>query len=189
MKSLVRTITILALLTVFVQASHALTSPDTPTVKGWTVEQGSWTVKGKNLSGSGVSAEIVSTSIFPSDRTFTVTMTTVSAGSQSYYVAWATGKFVDDSDRSIFLIHTDGTLEFTVSQAGLSHFNSLPSTLSPFTPHKIQLTYLGNEGKASVDGVQYFDLTDPFIGALGNSPVQLVSWGPSSSTFSSPTVT
>jgi len=189
MKNLVRILAIVAILGSFVQASYALSSPDARGVKAWVVQQGSWTIKGKNLAGSGVSAEVFSSSSFPSDRTFTVIVTTVSAGSQPYDTAWATGKFIDDSDRSVFIIHTDGDLEFTVSNSGVAHFNNAPSTLSPFTAHKIQLTYLGNEAKASVDGVQYFDITDPFIGALGNSPVQLVSFGPSSSTFSNPTVT
>ena len=58
-------------------------------VIGWTVQQGTWTIRGPHLVGGGVSAEVVSNQVFPSDRTVQVTVTTLSAGSSSWYVAWA----------------------------------------------------------------------------------------------------
>ena len=155
----------------------------------WAVQQGTWTIKGPHLVGGGVSAEVVSNKVYPSDRTFQVTMTTLSAGSSSWYVAWATGKYVSDCNRVILLIHTTGDVEFTYSSGCVSTFNVVYGTgLSPLVPHVFKMVFAGNNGKAFIDGIQYFDVTSPIIGAMGNTPVQLASWGPSQSSFENPTV-
>ena len=169
--------------------SSPVLGASTRPVNGWTVQQGTWTIKGPHLNGGGVSAEVVSNKVYPSDRTFQVTMTTLSAGSQSWYVAWATGKYVDDCNRVILLIHTSGDLEFTYSSGCVSTFNVVYGTgLSPLVPHAFKMVFTGNEGKAYIDNVQYFDITTPVFGAMGATPVQLASWGPSQSSFENPTV-
>ncbi len=157
-------------------------------VRDWIVLDGTWTFKGNTITGQGLSSKIVSAQAFPSDRTFQVKMKTLVAGDQTWYVAWMVGKYVDECNRVHFLIHTNGFLEFTTSTGCVPNFHFVQSTLSPFDWHTVRMELVGNSGKVYVDNVLYFDITDPIIGALGNGNVQLVSWGPSSSTFFGPRV-
>ena len=75
------------------------------------VLDGTWTFIGNTITGQGLSSKIVSAEAFPSDRTFQVKMKTLVAGSQTWYVAWMVGKYVDECNRVHFLIHTNGFLE------------------------------------------------------------------------------
>jgi len=157
-------------------------------VRDWSVQTGAWTFRGISLTGEGVSSRVVSSQTFPSDRIFQVKMKTLVAGDQSWYVAWMVGKYVDECNRVHFLIHTNGFLEFTTSAGCTPNFHFVQSTLNPLDWHTVRMELVGNNGKVFVDNVLYFDISDPIIGAQGSGSVQLVSWGPSSSTFFKPQV-
>ena len=149
----------------------------------WTTQQGTWALESGELSGSGTSAEIKSTKTFPSDRTFQVRMKTVTAGSSSWYTAWAIGKYVDDCSRSTLILHTTGTLEFNVAVGCTKSTWTASTSLSVYDWHTFKMVYTGNNAKVYVDNVLYFDVTDTKFGQLGDSKVQLASWGPSHSHF------
>ncbi len=152
-------------------------------VRGWTVQQGTWTVRGATLTGSGVSAEIVSDQTFPSDLTVEVKMKTLVAGGSSWYAAWLLSKYLDECNRILFLIHTNGVLEFNPSTNCVADFHFVQTSLSPLDWHTVRIVFLGNNAKVYVDNVLYFDIDEPAIGAFGASRIQLASWGPSQSTF------
>ncbi len=54
---------------------------------------------------------------------------------------------------------------------------SIVTGKSPTAWHTFKMVFIGNEVKASLDGTQYFDVTDSTFGALGASSVALMNGG------------
>ncbi len=149
----------------------------------WTVQRGTWALENGELSGEGTSASIVSTDAFPSDRTFQVRMKTILAGSSPWYTAWSVGKYVNDCSRATLTLHSTGTLEFNVAVACSVTGWAAATSLSVFGWHKVRMVFVGDNAKVYVDDSLYFDVTDSKFSQLGDSKIELASWGPSHSHF------
>jgi hypothetical protein len=161
-----------------------------PTSSDWTVQRTSWNLVSGYLDGSGTSAEIASRNSFASDRTVTVSAKSVTPGSQSWYMPWIRGKWVDDCNTATLVFLNGATLglQLNVAQGCTNHQWTVTTSLSPTAWHSVKMVFTGNEVKVYVDGTLYFDQTDAFIGNLGAARVALASWGPSESQFDSMTI-
>ncbi len=149
----------------------------------WQSQAGTWNLESGELSGEGASARIITTKTFPSNRTFQVRMKTIAAGPSSWNTAWVIGKYDDECSRSTLVLHTTGVLEFNVAVGCTKTTWTASTVLSVYLWHTVKMLYVGNNAKVYVDNVLYFDVTDSKFGQLGDSNVQLASWGPSHSHF------
>ncbi|HWY28710.1 MAG TPA: PKD domain-containing protein [Candidatus Sulfotelmatobacter sp.] len=187
-----------ATVTVSVVGSQTTTTlSNDPNSPDWMVLSPTWSLRNGNLDGSGLSGslspKIISTAAFSSDRTVQVKFKTVAQGAQSWYVAWIAGKYLSEYDRTVVLLHTDGTLELSIGQQQPSgevlNIYTKPTNLSDTTWHTARLVYSGNNIQVFLDGLRYLNVNDTIVGALGACKVELASWGNSESQFSNTTVT
>jgi parallel beta-helix repeat protein len=155
-----------------------------PKSPDWTVLYPTWTMVNGYLDGAGVSAQIISTASFPSDRTVQDRAKTIASGDAPWKTAYLIGKYVDFYDKVTLLLQTDGTIIVQVWQGSTNHnYVSFNSGLSPYDWHTFALAFMGNTVFAYVDGTLYISATDPIFGALGACQVSLASWGTSESQF------
>ena len=175
--------------TAIVKLSNDPASPD------WNVLSPAWSLLNKKLDGSGVSTlspKIVSSSVFPSDRTFSVKFRTIIRGTQDWYTAWMVGKYVSEFNRTVVILHNSGVLELAASESGttglVDHIYTTSTALSNLDWHTLNVVYTGNVAQVSIDGKHYLAVTDPIIGSLGACHVELASWGNSESQFRSTTI-
>ncbi len=178
---------------IMVAPSFSVVTSQSQRIVSWTVLSGTWTISNTGLTGQGVSAEILSSQSFPSDRTVTVkmrTITTTGTGSNCcpYYTARANGKYVDYYNKVFMDIWTNGIINLVISTSTTYTNNGIQTNLSPFDTHTIKMVFLGNNVTVFVDGALYWNITDSRIGALGNAAIALSSWGTSESTFGFPRV-
>lgn len=173
----------------------SVTLSNKPTSHDWSVLSPPWTYVNGKLDGSGVSTlspKIISSGIFPSDRTFSVKFRTVIQGSVDYYSAWLVGKYVSEYNRTVIILHNSGLLEMVVSTLGTTgivrNFYTTQTTLSNLDFHTLTVVYIGDNIRVSTDGVLYFNVNDNMVASLGASHIELASWGNSESQFSSITV-
>jgi PKD repeat protein len=168
-----------------------------PSSPDWRIGSPTWSSRNGTLDGSGLSGspspKIISAATFSSDRTVQVKLKTITQGTQSWYVAWAVGKYVSETDRAGILLGTSGVLEMFVSQqqpTGLvDNIYTAPTTLSDLTWHTARMVFSGNNAQVYLDGVRYLNVTDSIIGVLGSCNIELASWGNSESQFSNATIT
>ncbi|HEV2119155.1 MAG TPA: hypothetical protein VGS11_03465 [Candidatus Bathyarchaeia archaeon] len=183
----------LVLMTVLAPSSSATDSSQRHEVVSWTVLQGYWAINSTGLTGQGVSAEVVSSQTFASDRTVIFrmqTINTIGTGSTCcpYYTARANGKYVDFSNKVFMDIWTNGIINLVISTSTTYTNNGIQTSLSPFDPHTVKMVFRGDNLKISIDGVGYWNITDSRIGALGAARIALSSWGTSESSFGFPIV-
>ncbi len=162
----------------------------------WSIISPTWTFVSGKADGSGVStlsARLLSTASFPSDRAFSVNFKTVIQGSLDYYSAWVVGKYDTDYNKTVVILHNLGVLEVAVSELGstglVDDIYTTHTSLSNLSFHQLTAVYAGNTVKVSIDGVLYLTVTDSILGALGASRVGLYSWGNSESEFHGATIT
>jgi hypothetical protein len=159
---------------------------DNPQSSDWTVMNPTWTTMNGYLDGSGVSAQIISTASYPTNRTVQDRAKTITSGDAPWKTAYLIGKYVDFNDKVTLLLETDGTVAVQVWQGSMNHnYVYHNSGLSPYDWHTFKVAFVGNTVYAYVDGTLYITAMDPIFGALGACSVSLASWGPSESQFDS----
>ena len=164
-----------------------------PNSSDWTIDSPVWSLKNGVLDGSGLtgylSPKIISSATFSSDRTVELDFRTVAAGDQTWYTAWILGKYANFYDKANLILFTTGALQFAVSSGGTVNYYNANATLGFGQWHHAKIVFAGNTATVYVNGTLFINITDPIIGALGDSPISLASWGNSESQFSSVTVT
>jgi len=164
-----------------------------PNSSDWTIDSPVWALENGVLDGSGLtgylSPKIISTATFSSDRTVELDFRTVAAGSQPWYTAWILGKYADFYDKANVIVFSTGALQLSVSSGSTVNYYNANATLSLTHWHHGKIVFAGNTATVYVNGTLYLNVTDPLIGALGDSPISLASWGNSESQFNNVTVT
>ncbi len=167
-----------------------------PNSTDWTVASPLWSLQNGLLDGSGLtylSPKIISSRSFSSDRTVELDFRTPTPGSaEPYYTAWIVGKYDDFYDKCVLVLSVGGSVGLSMfsSRVGNTvHNYSANTTLNPTDWHHAKLVFTGNNALAYINGTLYLNVTDPIIGALGDGPISLASWGDSESQFNNVTVT
>ena len=166
-----------------------------PSRPQWTVQSPVWTYKEGTLDGSGFSGnpspKIVVNDKFPSDRTISINFKTTVTGPNDWDTAWIVGKYVDEYHKLVLVLSPSENLRLAVWYGNDAVFYDTQTNLSPLDWHTAVMRFTGGNGDhviVSVDGTLYFNVNHSYIGALGDSSIQLASQGSSESQFSDLTI-
>ena len=166
-----------------------------PSRPQWTVQSSVWTYKEGTLDGSGFSGnpspKIVVNDKFPSDRTISINFKTTATGPNDWDTAWIVGKYVDEYHKLVLVLSPSENLRLAVWYGNDAVFYDTQTNLSPLDWHTAVMRFTGGNGDhviVSVDGTLYFNVNHSYIGALGDSSIQLASQGSSESQFSDLTI-
>lgn len=139
----------------------------------WTKINGNWiTSQSGYLDGSGYYPEIRSTNTFASSRTVTARMLTVVAGSHNYDVAYLRGKWVDDNNKVVMYLTTDGYLEIDAKLSGTwYYYPNVHTGANPLVFHTFNMVFSGSQVQGYLDGQLYITLNNSVIGSFGSADV------------------
>jgi hypothetical protein len=133
---------------------------------GWTVDAGNWTAQNGRLESSTFESYIHCDTEFSANRYVTANVQTLTSHYDPWSVLWLTVKAIDGNNYVYALIRTDGIVELSMYLNGQKTMYQVGSNLSPFDPHVISVSTIGDNGKVWVDGTLYINNAFPGLSSL-----------------------
>jgi hypothetical protein len=126
---------------------------------GWTVSQGSWTVSSGKLRAQQGFSLIRTGQQFTTDRHVRTKVRTLTAGPDSWDVAWVIAKYLSSSYQIYSLLHKNGDVELAVVYNGQKLTWSTSTNFSPYDWNTIDIDIVGNKAYVSVNDISYLEIT------------------------------
>jgi len=135
---------------------------------GWTVTQGGWTVTSQKLRSQQSTTSLIRTNQqFTTNRHVRASVRTITAGSNSWDVAWLIGKYVDPSNQVYALLHKNGNVELSIVKNGVQLVYTASTPLSTYNTNTIDLDIVGNKAYVWVRGDLYLTVTHDWLDDFG----------------------
>lgn len=126
---------------------------------GWTVSQGSWTVSSGKLRAQQGFSLIRTGQQFTTNRHVRTKVRTLTAGPDSWDVAWVIAKYLSSSYQVYSLLHKNGDVELALIYNGQTLMWTASTPFSPYNWNTIDIDIVGTKAYVSVNGNSYLKIT------------------------------
>jgi hypothetical protein len=134
---------------------------------GWTISQGSWTISNEKLTAHQGNSLIRTNQQFTTNRHVRAEVRTLSAGDDTWEVAWVMVKYVDASNMIYSLLHTNGGVELAIIKNGQKIMRFGSSQLSPYNVNAIDVSIIGTKAMVWINGQLYIDTSHDWFDDFG----------------------
>jgi len=134
---------------------------------GWTVSQGSWTVSSGKLRAQQGFSLIRTDQQFTTNRHASTKVRTLTAGPDSWDVAWVIAKYLSSSYQVYCLLHKNRDVELALIYNGQKLTWTASTPFSPYDWNTIDIDIVGNKAYVPVNGISYLEITHSWFDNFG----------------------